>query len=329
MLTEQANTTETLLATGPFNEALRSAIAASGLSLERIQYRLRARQVRISVATLSYWQSGRSQPERRGSLLALRHLEELLDLPAGSLARLLGHPRRRGRWRARTGADGLHIDDMWPADDNVAALLGQFDDGWDHALIRISHHDHMFIGADRGERSMRSRQLLRADRDGASRWVLTFRVDDPSVPLPMVRALRHCRLGRMVCDRRRGYVVAELLFDRPLLRGETIMIEYEVVNRPPYPVSSNFERKLRFPVREYVMEVAFDPVARPAHCHHYVAAAVQQEPERVRALELDPSHCVHIAKLDAEPGLYGITWGWRTHELPSSSSPANTPSSSR
>lgn len=311
MLTDQENEAESLLATGPFNEALRAAIQASGLSLERIQYRLRARDVRVSVATLSYWQSGRSQPERRASLLALRHLEELLELPAGSLARLLSHPRRRGRWRARTAADGLRIDALWPPDDNVAAMLNQFDDGWDHALIRISHHDQVLIGADRGERALRTRQLLRADRDGASRWVLTYHVDGPDGSLPMVRALRHCRVGRMLCDRGRGYVVAELLFDRVLLRGETVMIEYEVVNRPPYPVSSSFERKLRFPVREYLMEVAFDPVARPAHCHHYVAATVQRPPERVRALELDPSHSVHIAKLDAEPGIYGIRWDWR------------------
>lgn len=312
MLTDEENAIESLLVTGPFNEALRAAIQASGLSLERIQSRLRTRHVTISMATLSYWQSGRSQPERRGSLLALRHIEELLDLPAGSLARLLGHPRPRGRWRARTGAEGLRIDAMWPPDDNVAAMLDQFDDGWDDALIRISHHDLVLVGADRGERSLRTRQVLRADRDGADRWVLTHHVDGPGSPLPTVLALRHCRVGRVVCDRHRGYVVAELLFDRELLRGETIMIEHEVVSRPPYPVSSNFERKLRFPVREYVMEVGFDPVARPASCHHYVATAVERAPERVRALELDPSHCVHVAKLDAEPGLYGIKWTWHS-----------------
>jgi hypothetical protein len=60
----------------PFAGALRAAIQASGLSLDRLQHRLRERGVTISVATLSYWQSGRSQPQRSQSLVALRHLEE-------------------------------------------------------------------------------------------------------------------------------------------------------------------------------------------------------------------------------------------------------------
>ena len=53
-----------LLATGPFPDALRAAIKTSRLSLDRIQHRLGLRGITISVATLSYWQSGRRRPER-------------------------------------------------------------------------------------------------------------------------------------------------------------------------------------------------------------------------------------------------------------------------
>ncbi|PXY30910.1 transcriptional regulator [Prauserella muralis] len=80
---------ESLLATGPFAAALRAAIRARGLGLERIQYRLRRRGVPVSLATLSHWQSGRCRPERPGSLAALRYLEEVVDVPPGSLLRLL------------------------------------------------------------------------------------------------------------------------------------------------------------------------------------------------------------------------------------------------
>ncbi|WP_199431287.1 transcriptional regulator [Qaidamihabitans albus] len=83
---------ESLLATGPFAEALRAAIRRRGLGLERIQYRLRACGVPVSLATLSHWQSGRCRPERPESLAALRCLEEVLGVPRGSLVRLL--PRR-------------------------------------------------------------------------------------------------------------------------------------------------------------------------------------------------------------------------------------------
>ena len=53
------------LAADAFPTALRTAIQASGLSLDRIQYRLRARGVSVSVTALSYWQSGRQAPGAR------------------------------------------------------------------------------------------------------------------------------------------------------------------------------------------------------------------------------------------------------------------------
>jgi transcriptional regulator with XRE-family HTH domain len=90
-----------LLETGPFEAALRAAIRARGLGLERIRYRLRGRGVSISLATLSHWQSGRCRPERPESLHALEHLEEVLGVPTGSLTHLLGPPRSRAKYAPR------------------------------------------------------------------------------------------------------------------------------------------------------------------------------------------------------------------------------------
>ncbi|MGA6165336.1 transcriptional regulator [Amycolatopsis magusensis] len=84
-----------LLESGPFAAALRAAIRARGLGLERIRFRLLDRGVPVSLATLSYWQSGRCRPERPESLAALSELEDVLEVPPGSLTRLLGPPRRR------------------------------------------------------------------------------------------------------------------------------------------------------------------------------------------------------------------------------------------
>src|SRR2546421_2235054 len=81
------------LRTGPFEAALRAAIQASRLSLERIQHRLHARGTPVSITALSYWQSGRRRPERPDSLLALQQLEQVLGVPASSLSALLGPPR--------------------------------------------------------------------------------------------------------------------------------------------------------------------------------------------------------------------------------------------
>jgi len=57
-----------------FARNLRAAIDASGLGLERLSHRLRERGPGLSVATLSYSQSGRSIPTRRSSLAALTYI---------------------------------------------------------------------------------------------------------------------------------------------------------------------------------------------------------------------------------------------------------------
>lgn len=90
-----------VLAAGPFDVALRAAIRARGLGLDRIRYRLRGRGTTVSLATLSHWQSGRCRPERPESLEALRNLEDILNVPDGSLSRLLGPPRARTRFHAQ------------------------------------------------------------------------------------------------------------------------------------------------------------------------------------------------------------------------------------
>src|SRR2546430_16527046 len=85
---------------GRFSHALRTAIQASGLTLNRIQYRLRERGFEVSSATLSYWQSGRRRPTRHESILVGRALEEVLRVPAGAPAAARAPPRaRRGSGR--------------------------------------------------------------------------------------------------------------------------------------------------------------------------------------------------------------------------------------
>lgn len=289
-----------------FAAALRAAIRARGLGLERIRDHLRARGVSVSLATLSYWQSGRSRPERRESLIAMAQLELVLEVPPGSLSGLLGPPRRRGRWLSRVPS-APDIAAFWPKPEAVDEAVRAVDTRWDERLTRISQHDQVFISADGGERSYLSRQVLRAEADGPDRWVVIMHLDEHNRPLPTIRPLRHCHLGRIVHRPEAGLLVAELLFDRPLLRGETVITEHELVNIAPYPPSTNYERKFRLPVREFALEVHFDPAAIPARCERF--SRIDGEDEIVQQVTVD-AFSVHGVALNFGPGRYGFRWSF-------------------
>jgi transcriptional regulator with XRE-family HTH domain len=293
-------------AEGEFAAVLRAAIRARGLGLERIRDRLRAQGVSVSLATLSYWQSGRSRPERRESLAAVELLEGVLEVPAGSLLASLGPPRRRGRWLS-TVPVSPEVAAFWPRPDAVEEAVSEVDIKWDERLTRISQHDRVFISADGGERSYHSRQVLRAEADGPDRWVVIMHLDEHDRPLPTIRPLRHCHLGRTVLRPADGLLVAELLFERPLRKGDTVITEHELVNSAPYPPATNYERKFRLPVREYVLEVCFAPAALPAYCVRYFQLDESDE----IAVPIDPRESVHGVALNFGPGRYGFRWDWQ------------------
>ena len=161
---------------------LRTAIEVRGLGLERIRERLGARGISVTVATLSYWQSGRSQPGRKQSLAALPHLEELLDLDRGSLQRAVTPPRDRGR-----RCPVVDLDSVWPEPPQTR-VLRSLDTRWDAELERISLHDVVTMGPDRSQVSLQVRQVLRARCDGPDRRVVMHCLEDPLAGPPEIRA---------------------------------------------------------------------------------------------------------------------------------------------
>ncbi|MEV4056312.1 hypothetical protein AB0J55_34345 [Amycolatopsis sp. NPDC049688] len=288
---------------------LRAAIATSGLSLDRIQARLRARGVVVSVTALSYWQSGKRQPERQSSLSAVRTLEEILDIPAGSLLGLLPPPRPRGgAGKRHAGGEPMSFPRqvLQPLLDKVGAphALDQ-----QQPLKMVGLHDLCEIATDGGQRAVTARAVFQAAADGQDRWLLVYTQDDPAAGAPELHAVRNCRVGRAEVDEAHGLIVAELLFDRPINRGETHLIEYTLTNSgPPYPECRNTHyREFRRPVREYLLEVRFAPGTAPGRCWQYSRNGATGTLAR-RALKLDGADGVHAVVFDFGPGVFGIDW---------------------
>jgi hypothetical protein len=302
---------EQLLRTGPFHEALRAAIAASGLSLARVQDRLRRLGTDVSLASLSSWQSGRYQPERPRSIDALRAMERFLPVADGALLALLGPPRPRGR-RQSDSNGRLPLRDVVPHD--AQEILRDFDTRWDSSLTRISCHTRLELDARGLTRSKWTRQLLRADRDGPDRWVTMYFLDEPGTP-PTIEIRPPCRPGTVTRRAEEGLLAAEMLFERPLARGETIIVEYTLLHADPRPLETRLETTLHLPVREYVLEARFDPAAPPQTCHFYRTAADDCAADGTvvpseRLLRIDAAGSAHAVALETGPCRIGLRWSW-------------------
>jgi hypothetical protein len=292
-----------------FPTALRAAIQASGLSLDRIQYRLRSRGVSVSVTALSYWQSGRRRPERAESLAALGHLESVLGVAPGSLMALLGPPRPRGR--ANRESNRLPIEALWTKSEQVSNLLKRIDFTTEAALTKISQQDVMELAADQGEKRINVRQVLRAERDGAERTIMVYDLERPGRPFPEISAAHGCTIGRLAHDHAAGIVVAEILLDTPLHRGETVILDYALTHPgPPYSRGDDsYCRKFTTPVREFVLELRFDPTMLPRYCEQYTTDPDNQITSR-RRVEINADGHGHAVALDFGPGIFCVRWEW-------------------
>ncbi|RKT53792.1 helix-turn-helix domain-containing protein [Saccharothrix australiensis] len=288
----------------PFAGALRRAIRERGATLERLAEHLRDQGTPVSAATLSYWQSGRSRPERALSLAALRHVERFLGLRGGELAGLLDAPRPRGR-PAHRPPSPAPMSRVWPDARSRRRALHGLRPRDEARLTRLSIVSRLEIGPDRTERRQWNRNILRAEQDGVTSMVLLF-WPDAHQPPPTLVPTRNCTIAASNRDEDSGLTAAELRFPRPLARHETIIVEYEIEQGGAVP-ATNHEQRGRMPTRELLIEVRFDPAALPRRCEQF--SDIGGRP-LVRPLTWDDSYTVHALGLDVRPGAFGIRWSW-------------------
>ncbi|MFF1869349.1 hypothetical protein [Streptomyces sp. CB03911] len=294
---------------GSFDEALNAAIEASGLSLDRIRAALADRGVRVSVTTLSYWRRGRSQPERAASLHAVHLLEELLGFPHDGLSALLGPPRPRGRWATAPTTGSLRIEDVWPGQQQIADVFTELDAPPVGELERLSIHDAYYVDSEHRGHLLRMRQVVRATVSGVARCLVVHKADEGATGCPEITSVRHARLGRVRRRPENGLVVAELMLDRPLGLGDSTVFEYEV-EIPSDGPTTVYGRRFAVPVREYVLQVHFDPAAVPAHCERYDRSPGEEVDRRREQLWIGASASAHVLSPDQQPGEVGIRWEW-------------------
>ncbi|MER7484568.1 hypothetical protein ABTY20_01210 [Streptomyces sp. NPDC126497] len=299
---------DSVLRGGPFHVALRAAIAARGLPLQRVQHHLSRHGVKVGVTSLSYWQQGARRPQRPESLRAVRALEEILRLPEESLIRLLaaphGHPadRHAGGWSPRSLAEASGVRER---------LLAESGAPRDGGLHTLGHHERIRIGVRRELAEREAHHIVRARRDGVDRYVAVHHGDPGAAPERMtVHALENCRTGRVRRHHDTGVLAAELLFDTRLRSGDTFLFRYAVEDGTA-GVSHEYVRGTDSPGGQYALQVCFGSGALPVRCHRFTQHSATAPRGGRQELTVSGRHrSVHLVEPRVRPGYVGIAWDW-------------------
>lgn len=286
-----------------FAPSLRNAIAARGLALERIRYYLGLRGHDISVATLSYWQSGRSRPERATSLAALGSLEEILEVPRGSLTTRLPPPRRRFPRRPEPDADRLEV--IIDAASHVDAMIDELGLSWTKGVNRLSAHDYIELRVDRTKARHKVTELLQASEDGVDRIAIA-QVEDEFGGQPYVIPGRNCRLGRVLQSETDATAVTELILERPLRAGESMVVEYYNMAIGETGPFTWWIRGCLQVTRELHMEVRFDPGDIPLTAEELSQVGDMEQRTPIVLM----GNQISLLRLSFGPGAAGLRWAW-------------------
>ncbi|MGV9555906.1 hypothetical protein [Streptomyces sp. NPDC003401] len=296
------------LSGGPFHVALRAAIAARGLPLQRVQHHLSRHGVKVGVTSLSYWQQGARRPQRPESLRAVRALEEILRLPDESLIRLLAEAD--GKAPAGQPA-GRTYRSLLEASDVLEKLLVEWGRPPDDGLHALGHHERVRIGACRELLERESQHVVRARRDGVDRFVAVHHGNPGCAPERMsVHALENCRTGRVRRHHDTGVLVAEFLFDTRLRAGDTFLFGYGVEDGTA-GAAHEYVRGFDAPGGQYALQVRFAESAVPVRCHRFARHSPAAPRGSRQELVLSGRHrSVHLVEPRVRSGMVGIGWDW-------------------
>ncbi|MGH3682754.1 MAG: hypothetical protein ACRDT2_21190, partial [Natronosporangium sp.] len=127
---------------------------------------------------------------------------------------------------------------------------------------------------------------------------------------PTVLATVGCRLERFRADVPSLTCAFEFILARPLCEGELAMVETTIRN-PPGQDDRFADWRLQSHVRDFVVQVDFDPVRLPARVvyYHQPSAAEPMQPIQERTVD-EMGTSFQFTTLDPSPGIYGVRWDW-------------------
>ncbi|KJQ54414.1 hypothetical protein [Microbacterium sp. SA39] len=285
-----------------FSRAFAAVLTARGASLSWLHRRLVERANPVSVATLSYWRSGKRAPEGVSSLAAVEEIERLLDLETGDLASLVTERVRLGR---------IHEPRNPFTESQIRRALAETREILDAPPLDITRELSTHVVADVAADGRLHRRMARTLIQSVAPDTVSF------VTYTMISAENTIARPEMVVHGARmirdhlhasGHVYAYVLrLDQPLTLGATTMIEVTMDghdDRAWQPETGAFVLR---PIRDLVLWTRFHPEAIPDRLDE-LERTDETEGTIYRPLEPHPS--IHQSRRDFGPGALGVRWGY-------------------
>lgn len=279
-----------------FSEALTEALRTSGLPLSRIQARLEALGTPVTVATLSYWQSGRSLPLRKNSLRALGNIETIVGLPAGSLRDLL----------PRTRPTTTHILGRQYESSFLARALKELD--LEHnppaELMNIGLTVH--VGPDRHIMWSRIHRTVRSHAAELQRLPIVLL--SCTNPAPRVAEAQGFHIGREFRDNSIGVMIAEMVLDPAVGYGQLAHLDADIEWGRGGPEVCGYDWALPQSAHEFHLTVEFEGEA-PERATAYGLAEVNPTDEELFRHDVPVTDGrVEMHLTDPGVGIFGLNW---------------------
>ncbi|WP_050670397.1 hypothetical protein [Luteipulveratus halotolerans] len=284
-----------------FARVLHASILTRGLALSRLRDHLAARGQHVGVSTLSYWQNGARRPTTR-SLPVIQALEEVLDIPAGTLTTLLPADLERASRQGRFSAAASFAGTV----DRLVREMGTTGPGH---TVNLSVIERLVIGSTGALEHKEVHQVIRAI-DDVDRQIVTYQGERGcDVELLRLEATSGCRVGRTRTDAEAGLLLVELLFDRNLRRHEPHVFQYRITDGNSLPMTEHY----RLHIQRggiHVAEIEFQPDRLPSQVEEFYRRNLEEPDVRRRVVDLQDGNRAYLVTEQLVPGISGLSWSW-------------------
>lgn len=243
---------------GSFAEAFRNAVNTSGMTLVEVVDALADRGVKLTQATLSYWQSGRSLPRRQSSLKALAEIEDVLGVPAGTLS----DPVEREREAPARGAEAAQgqaavatahaPEPLWGAPRNLPSSAID----WSNEVQRKFMHQTVTISNGGHKVVTRAEAIVRVTGTDKP----TFHVGEtwgPGDPIPVVSDVDGGVLDDANISEPDRYALIPIRLPEANQSGELRQLGYTVSFESSDRVTRTSQRWFAWPLDMFALTVDF------------------------------------------------------------------------